>query len=146
MSIDASWLIFKVSLFPLIEPLVILYKVETGQLEADYEPFFSEAPPKEKKLTNEEIWELIDDLEIAEGNKSNLRYPVNRIPVASLEEWFDRAKWLLASLVDPYVAYNQFWYPHFIIFRGSMDETYEGRETSSNPHAMDENYNNWDNN
>ena len=39
---------------------------------------------------------------LIEGNKANLRYPVNVIPPTSAGEWVDRDFWLIWALVDPY--------------------------------------------
>ena len=42
---------------------------------------------------------------LIEGNKANLRYPVNIIPPTSAGEWVDRDWWLLQAIWDPYTNF-----------------------------------------
>ena len=52
-----------------------------------------------EKETEEKIGAVVD------GNKANLRYPVNIIPPTSAGEWVDRDRWLIQAMIDPYTNF-----------------------------------------
>ena len=74
-------------------------------------------------------------MEVVEGNKVNLRYPVNAIPPVTAGEWIQRDIALLNIIINPFALFRQYFLPYMEICFGSVIFR-----------TADENGNNWDNN